>query len=230
MLFVTAIIRLVSKGPIVFKQERIGQGGRTFMCLKFRTMTVDGDTPSHEGHLRELMESDRPLVKMDRSGDPRIIPFGLVLRASGLDELPQIVNILKGEMSLVGPRPCLRYEYDRYQPWQKQRFDAVAGLTGLWQVSGKNRTTFDQMIHLDLDYCRRQSLWLDCKIILLTFPALWIEMRDLRRGPGAAGRRRRLAPVAPLPSAGMKVSGGMAAAASFRSALPGHAARVNMRS
>jgi lipopolysaccharide/colanic/teichoic acid biosynthesis glycosyltransferase len=228
MLCVAVIIRLVSRGPIVFKQERIGQGGCGFMCLKFRTMVVGNGDPAHEGHLLDLMGSDRPLAKMDRIGDPRIIPFGVMLRASGLDELPQMVNILKGEMSIVGPRPCLRYEYDRYLPWQKQRFDAVAGLTGLWQVSGKNRTTFEEMIRLDLDYCRRQSVWLDFKIMLLTFPALWIELRD---GHRCARALRRASPRAlgPLRAAGVRGGGQTAAATSLRRALASHGSNLNPR-
>jgi lipopolysaccharide/colanic/teichoic acid biosynthesis glycosyltransferase len=230
MLCVAVIIRLVSRGPIVFKQERIGQGGRGFMCLKFRTMVVGDDTPAHEGHLRDLMGSDRPLVKMDRIGDPRIIPFGVMLRASGLDELPQIVNILKGEMSIVGPRPCLRYEYDRYLPWQKQRFGAVAGLTGLWQVSGKNRTTFDQMIRLDLDYCRRQSAWLDFKIMLLTFPALWTELREAHRDGKALRRACRRAPAPALYAAGTRAAGRRpAVVTSLRRALASHRSHLNLR-
>ena len=101
------------------------------------------------------------------------------MRATGLDELPQLINVLRGEMSLVGPRPCIPYEYELYEPWQRRRFDAVPGLTGLWQVSGKNRTTFDQMIQLDIEYSERLSLWLDLKIILKTFPALWQQCLDL---------------------------------------------------
>ena len=99
------------------------------------------------------MDSNTPMTKMDSKGDPRIIPFGWLLRSSGLDELPQLINVLRGEMSLVGPRPCLPYEYDRYLPWQRERFAAVPGLTGLWQVSGKNRTTFVEMIQLDIKVC-----------------------------------------------------------------------------
>jgi lipopolysaccharide/colanic/teichoic acid biosynthesis glycosyltransferase len=229
MVCAAVIIRLVSRGPIMFKQERIGQGGRAFMCLKFRTMVVENDIPAHEGHLLELMGSDRPLVKMDRIGDPRIIPFGVMLRASGLDELPQIVNILRGEMSIVGPRPCLRYEYDRYLPWQKQRFEAVAGLTGQWQVSGKNRTTFDQMIRLDLDYCRRQSLWLDFRIMLLTFPALWIELRDAHRCAKGLRRASRRAPEPPLLAVGTRAGERTAAATSLRRALASHGGHLNLR-
>ena len=121
------------------------------------------------------------MTKMDARGDSRIIPFGRLLRASGLDELPQLINVLKGEMSLVGPRPCLPYEVEKYLPWQKERFDAVPGLTGLWQVCGKNRTTFTKMMQLDIEYARKKNLWLDLKIIFKTIPALLVQMRDLRQ-------------------------------------------------
>ena len=120
------------------------------------------------------------MVKLDEHKDPRLIPFGSILRASGLDELPQLFNVLRGEMSLVGPRPCIPYECEAYQAWHWQRFDAAPGLTGLWQVSGKNRTTFEQMVKLDVEYSRRLSLWLDLRIICKTLPALWRQYGDLQ--------------------------------------------------
>jgi lipopolysaccharide/colanic/teichoic acid biosynthesis glycosyltransferase len=177
---IAAIIRTVSTGPVIFKQERVGYLGRRFMCLKFRTMYAGVDTSAHQGHLNHLIGSDAPMIKMDAHGDSRIIPFGLLLRSSGLDELPQLINVLLGEMSLAGPRPCLPYEYDRYQPWQRERFNTVPGLTGLWQVSGKNRTTFAEMIRLDIEYAKNKNLWLDIKIIFKTPPALLIQMWDTR--------------------------------------------------
>ena len=180
-LFITLLIRSVSKGPVLFRQERVGYLGRRFMCFKFRTMFVNADTTMHQGHLQNLMNSNVPMMKMDSHGDPRIIPFGLFLRASGLDELPQLINVLRGEMSLVGPRPCLPYEYDKYLSWQKERFGTVPGLTGLWQVSGKNKTTFVEMIQLDIKYAKNKTLWWDLKIILLTVPALIIQMREARQ-------------------------------------------------
>jgi lipopolysaccharide/colanic/teichoic acid biosynthesis glycosyltransferase len=175
------LIRLVSTGPLLFKQERVGYRGSRFMCLKFRTMVCGAETQTHEGHLQQLMDSNQPMIKMDAKGDARIIPFGKLLRASGLDELPQLVNVLKGEMSLVGPRPCLAYEAARYLPWQLERFNAIPGLTGLWQVSGKNRTTFTRMIQLDIEYARTKSPWLDMKIIFKTVPALLRQLRDTRQ-------------------------------------------------
>ncbi len=131
------------------------------------------------------------MVKMDARGDSRLIPGGWLLRASGLDELPQLINILRGEMSLIGPRPCLPYEYQQYLPWQRARLDAIPGLTGLWQVSGKNRTTFEEMVLLDIKYAKTQSLGLDAKIALLTVPALLHQIRGWRGGAREANWRRR---------------------------------------
>jgi lipopolysaccharide/colanic/teichoic acid biosynthesis glycosyltransferase len=168
-----------SRGPVLFRQRRVGYKGRMFTCYKFRTMQVDADSESHRGHTRLLIRSDVPMTKLDARSDPRLIPFGAALRATGLDELPQIINIIRGEMSIVGPRPCIPYEYELYEPWQRRRFDAVPGVTGLWQVSGKNRTTFDQMIRLDIEYAERSSLWLDLKILLKTLPALCIQCLDI---------------------------------------------------
>lgn len=177
-LLTAGIIRLVSRGPVLFKQERIGRGGEKFLCFKFRTMFTGSNCVSHEGHLRRLIESNIPMTKMDTGGDKRIIPFGVMLRAAGLDELPQLINVLRGEMSIVGPRPCLPYEFKYYQTGQYERFSVVPGLTGLWQVSGKNRTTFREMIQLDIEYSRRRSLGLDLEIIFKTIPALLTQVLD----------------------------------------------------
>ena len=179
------VIRCVSTGPILFQQERVGYRGSRFMCLKFRTMFCGAETSTHQGHLQQLMSSDAPMIKMDAKGDKRIIPFGRLLRASGLDELPQLINVLKGEMSLVGPRPCLPYEAGQYLPWQKERFNTVPGLTGLWQVSGKNKTTFTKMIQLDIEYSRRKNLFLDLMIIVKTPLALLAQLLETRQ-PGKA--------------------------------------------
>jgi lipopolysaccharide/colanic/teichoic acid biosynthesis glycosyltransferase len=180
-LLVALLIRSGSCGPVLFMQERVGFRGKRFMCLKFRTMFVDADTATHQGHLLQLMNSNIPMTKMDSRGDPRIIPFGVLLRASGLDELPQLINVLRGEMSLVGPRPCLPYEYEQYLPWQRERFETTPGLTGLWQVSGKNKTTFMEMVVLDIMYAKCKTPWWDLKIILMTGPVLIMQMLDARR-------------------------------------------------
>ena len=188
MVLIGIFIRIVSTGPVLFKQERIGYLGERFLCYKFRTMHVNADTGIHQGHLDRLMNSDAPMIKMDSSGDPRIIRFGRLLRSSGLDELPQIINVLRGEMSLVGPRPCVSYEYEKYLPWQRERFNTVPGLTGLWQVSGKNKTTFTEMIQLDIRYARSKTLWLDLKIILMTIPTLLVQVWETRVQNKPAGR------------------------------------------
>jgi lipopolysaccharide/colanic/teichoic acid biosynthesis glycosyltransferase len=175
-----AAIKCASPGPVLFLSERVGYRGRRFICFKFRTMKVNADCDAHRRHLADLMKSDAPMVKMDAKGDPRLIPMGKLLRATGLDELPQLLNVLGGEMSLVGPRPCLPYEYESYLPEQKRRFDSLPGLTGLWQVSGKNKTTFSEMIALDIQYAAKKSLWLDLKIMARTIPAIFTQVRESR--------------------------------------------------
>jgi lipopolysaccharide/colanic/teichoic acid biosynthesis glycosyltransferase len=195
MLMIALAVRIGSAGPVLFAQERVGYLGKRFRCLKFRSMLVDADTTLHERHCTKLIASNLPMEKMDLQGDPRLIPGGWWLRASGLDELPQLINVLRGEMSLVGPRPCLPYECNRYLPWQKERFNTLPGLTGLWQVSGKNKTTFDEMMHLDIDYARNKSLWLDVKILLMTVPATIIEIKNTRRGRKSFVERAQLRAV-----------------------------------
>jgi exopolysaccharide production protein ExoY len=182
--------KLVSPGPILFKQERVGYKGNRFMCYKFRTMHVGADTKSHQTYLNSLQGSNAPMEKLDAKGDKRVIRGGWILRATGLDELPQIINVYRKEMSVVGPRPCIPYEFERYEPWQKNRFNAVPGLTGLWQVSGKNRTTFDEMIRLDIRYSETSAFSLDVKIILMTIPALVIQVADTRRARMAKAQTR----------------------------------------
>jgi lipopolysaccharide/colanic/teichoic acid biosynthesis glycosyltransferase len=192
---VALLVRCGSRGPIFFRQRRVGYKGREFTCYKFRTMKMDAATQLHCDHFRQLMEREVPMTKLDARNDPRLIPLGSALRATGLDELPQIINVLRGEMSFVGPRPCIPYEYEAYQPWQRRRFNAVPGLTGLWQVSGKNRTTFNEMIRLDIEYSERLSLWLDLKIIFLTLPALAQQCVDIR----TAKRQQAATPSAGTP-------------------------------
>lgn len=197
-LLIAAIIKVFSPGPVFFRQERVGYLGRRFLCFKFRTMIVNADTVVHQGHLQRLMNSDCPMTKLDNAGDSRLIPCGLFLRTLGLDELPQLLNVLLGEMSLVGPRPCLPYEYDKYLPRHRQRCATLPGLTGLWQTSGKNRTTFEEMIDLDVHYARNKSLLMDVKIIAMTIPALLSQAGDVRRSrkPALSSVRRGFKPRA----------------------------------
>lgn len=179
MAIVAVLIKCSSKGPVLFRQERVGLFGRRFTLFKFRTMIQGADTSGHERYVATLIDSNGPMTKLD-AGDKRLIPIGRLLRAAGLDELPQLINVAKGEMSLVGPRPCLPGEYKRFQPWQRERFHTLPGLTGLWQVSGKNRTTFNEMIEWDIEYKRTKSLWLDLKIMLKTIPAVMAQVKDAR--------------------------------------------------
>jgi lipopolysaccharide/colanic/teichoic acid biosynthesis glycosyltransferase len=171
-LLVALFIKVVSPGPVLYRQQRIGYMRKTFTFWKFRTMHVHSDTEKHRQHLRYLIETDTPMIKLDDGNDNRIIPFGKFLRYSCIDELPQLINVLKGDMSLVGPRPCLPYEAEKYLHWHARRFDTMPGMTGLWQVSGKNRMTFKEMIRLDIRYSRTMSLLLDTKILFLTGPAV----------------------------------------------------------
>jgi lipopolysaccharide/colanic/teichoic acid biosynthesis glycosyltransferase len=171
-LFIAVGIKAVSPGPVLFRQERVGYRRKRFMCSKFRTMKAGADTTAHQQHLQQLLRSDAPMAKMDAAGDPRLIPFGGMLRATGLDELPQLINVWRGEMSLVGPRPCTTCELACYHPRHYARFDTLPGLTGLWQVRGKNKTTFTEMINLDIYYARNKSLWMDLRIMAETFSTL----------------------------------------------------------
>jgi lipopolysaccharide/colanic/teichoic acid biosynthesis glycosyltransferase len=165
LLLISIFIVIVAPGPVLFKQARMGYLGRRFMCLKFRSMKVNAPTQSHQDYLQHLIHSNSPMKKLDDAHDARLIPLGRLMRACALDELPQLFNVLRGDMSLVGPRPCLAYEYETYQRWHKRRFDTVPGLTGLWQVSGKNKTSFGEMIRLDIAYERRRSFLFDLMIM-----------------------------------------------------------------
>jgi lipopolysaccharide/colanic/teichoic acid biosynthesis glycosyltransferase len=180
---IVAAIKLTSRGPVFFKQERVGRFGEGFQCLKFRSMTHNADATEHKEYLAKLIKGGgngadgEVMAKLD-AFNPQITPVGRVLRMSCLDELPQLINVLRGEMSLVGPRPCLPYEADEYKRWHRRRFDTVPGITGLWQVMGKNKTTFQQMIRYDIIYARNLSFWMDAKILFLTFPAIMAEVRQ----------------------------------------------------
>lgn len=157
--------------------------------LKFRTMRPDADGSVHQSHVADLVKSGAPLKKMDAKGDPRVFPLGRWLRSAGLDELPQFVNVLRGEMSLVGPRPCTPFEYDYLHDPHHRRFQTLPGLTGLWQVSGKNNTTFDEMIALDVRYASRMSPWLDLRIMFRTVPMLVGQVKEDRRASNGRGGR-----------------------------------------
>ncbi len=181
MLLISVGIKLVSPGPIFFRQTRIGYKGEPFTCFKFRSMQAGAEVSIHRDHLDRLIKENLPMTKIDDNGDPRVVRLGPLLRASGLDELPQFINVLKGEMSVVGPRPATIYEFQRYQPRHRNRLGALPGLTGLWQVSGKNSTTFEEMVRLDTSYARQCSLWLDLKIMARTFPLLLRQTREFLR-------------------------------------------------
>jgi lipopolysaccharide/colanic/teichoic acid biosynthesis glycosyltransferase len=169
-------IKIVSPGPVLFKQERLGRIGKPFILWKFRTMGSGADESVHKQHITQLIQVDKPLTKLDSYKDSRIIPLGNFLRKLCIDELPQLVNVLCGEMSLVGPRPDVLYSVQHYLPWETNRLDAIPGLTGLWQVSGKNRTTFKDMVRFDIRYARERSFWFDAKILLMTIPAVFAQV------------------------------------------------------
>ena len=169
MLIVAVAIKLEDiKGPILFSQERVGYLGKTFKMYKFRSMYVDAEQRLQE--LQHLNEQTGPVFKI--KDDPRITKVGKFIRKTSLDELPQLVNVLRGEMSIVGPRPALPREVKQYNAYQKQRLLVKPGITCIWQVSGRNNIGFDEWVELDLEYIKNQSLGLDIKLILQTIPAL----------------------------------------------------------
>ena len=178
LLAVAVLIKIVSPGPVLFRQDRVGYRGKVFTMWKFRTMHVNADATPHRDYVQGLIHNENIMTKLDTGKDRRIIPFGNLLRATGIDELPQLINVFFGDMSLVGPRPCLSYEVQEYSPWQMRRFDAVPGLTGLWQVSGKNRTTFKEMMRLDIGYAKKRAFLLDMMIFLKTIPAIAMQVAD----------------------------------------------------
>jgi lipopolysaccharide/colanic/teichoic acid biosynthesis glycosyltransferase len=177
MLVIAFIIKLTSEGPVFFEQERLGQFGARFKCLKFRTMYTNCDAKIHREYVQKFIAgnakqaqdatSNKTLYKL--TADPRVTAIGRILRKTSLDEFPQFWNVLRGEMSLVGPRPPVPYEFEVYDVWHRRRvLELKPGITGLWQVSGRNRTRFDEMVRLDLRYSQEWSLWLDIKIIFAT--------------------------------------------------------------
>jgi lipopolysaccharide/colanic/teichoic acid biosynthesis glycosyltransferase len=177
MIALVVAVRLTSRGPAVFRQERLGQGARPFTLLKFRTMYAGTDDAVHRTYVTQLLTNEAPaaggsngLFKLE--ADPRITPIGRWLRRTSLDELPQLVNVLRGEMSLVGPRPALAWEAELYRESDHQRFDVLPGITGLWQVSGRSRLSMREALALDAEYVRRRSLWLDLMILARTIPTV----------------------------------------------------------
>ncbi len=178
-LVIALLIRLDSRGPVLYRQERVGMDGRVFLFLKFRTMRTDADDREHREYQRRLIQGQpdtnlgdtkRPVYKLH--ADPRVTRVGRVLRRLSLDEMPQLLNVLRGDMSIVGPRPPIPYEVEAYAHWHRKRLDMKPGLTGLWQVSGRNRLTFDEMVRLDLFYIENWSLLLDLRILLKTLPVV----------------------------------------------------------
>jgi lipopolysaccharide/colanic/teichoic acid biosynthesis glycosyltransferase len=174
---IAAAIKLTSRGPILFRQQRIGEHGTPFTFLKFRSMYLNNDSSEHKEYVRKLIAGQAAKQRTNGSGegvfkltnDPRITPAGNFLRRTSLDELPQFLNVLRGDMSLVGPRPPVPYEVEAYATWHRRRLlEAKPGITGLWQVEGRSRVGFDDMVRLDLRYARQCSPWLDLKILMQT--------------------------------------------------------------
>ena len=175
---IAALVKLTSQGPVIFRQERLGQFGKSFMFYKFRTMHLDNDSKIHHEFMKKIInggsgssvEGSNSVGRVYKmTDDPRITKIGKILRGLSLDELPQFINVLKGDMSLVGPRPPIAYEYLEYDLWHRRRLlEAKPGITGLWQVSGRSRIRFDDMVRLDLRYARTWSPWLDMKIVART--------------------------------------------------------------
>jgi lipopolysaccharide/colanic/teichoic acid biosynthesis glycosyltransferase len=177
LLAIALAIKATSKGPVLFKQQRVGQHGKFFTFLKFRSMYVNNDHFVHQKFVTELISSDKRQESANKSGeglykiknDKRVTWVGKILRRTSLDELPQLLNVLTGEMSLVGPRPAIPYELAAYQTWHRRRvLEAKPGITGVWQVTGRSRVKFDDMVRMDLRYAMSWSPWLDLKILLLT--------------------------------------------------------------
>ena len=166
-------IKLYSPGPVFYYQKRIGKDGKPFRMIKFRSMRVNADTTPHKEYVQSLIRQNtrpRDLGKdtLKLEADPRITGLGKILRSFGLDELPQLINVLRGEMSIVGPRPSLDYELEVYEDWHKKRLAVLPGITGVWQVTAHNSVSFNEMVQIDLDYIQKANLWLDLKVMLLT--------------------------------------------------------------
>jgi lipopolysaccharide/colanic/teichoic acid biosynthesis glycosyltransferase len=190
MLLIAVLIKIDSRGPIFFVQKRVGARRRysngqvvweitTFNMMKFRSMFQDAEQSLHQEYIKAYVEGRENLAQTEGDEsihklqyDPRITRVGRIIRKTSMDELPQLFNVLKGEMSLVGPRPVPTYEFESYQPWHRERMNALPGISGLWQVTARCQVPFNEQIQLDVDYVRRQSLWLDISILLRTIPAV----------------------------------------------------------
>lgn len=189
MVLVAILIKLDSPGPVFFRQDRISVRQRrtnnhitywqkyTFRCYKFRTMVCNADPSLHKSYIKALINNDCESMAAIQAGDnqvrklthdPRITRLGKILRKSSIDEIPQFINVLKGEMSLVGPRPAIPYEVEMYKPWHYRRLEAKPGITGLWQVTARSTCDFDEIVKLDIQYIEKQSIWLDLKILFKT--------------------------------------------------------------
>jgi len=178
-LAVAAGIKLSSKGPVIFKQRRFGKNGRAFDFYKFRSMHVGNSDSLHKNYVQDFIKKNGQCqiedIKVFKiTDDPRIFKFGKFIRKTSIDEFPQFFNVLKGDMSLVGPRPCLDYEWECYEEWHKNRLNILPGCTGLWQALGRSSVTFEEMVILDLYYISNMTLWLDLKIVLQTFPVIFL--------------------------------------------------------
>ena len=184
LLLIMLAIKIGSPGPVFCKQMRLGERGEPFTFYKFRSMYVNTDDVEHRSYVKNLIKAGNP-YEIDENGKPlfkisddgRVTRVGKLIRKYSVDEFPQLFNVLRGEMSLVGPRPPLPHEYKDYSNWHKKRLDGIPGITGLWQVSGKNRIPFEEMVKLDIHYLKNWSLWLDLKIILRTIPVM-LDGRD----------------------------------------------------
>jgi exopolysaccharide production protein ExoY len=171
-LFAAVLIRIASPGPIFFRQDRVGYRGRRFKLYKFRTMHVTADVTTHQTHFAELVRSNVPMHKLDTRGDRRLVPGGWLLRATGMDELPQIINVLRGEMSLVGPRPIVLGEVERYGRYIEKYYAVRPGITGLWQIGGRNNVSYRRRVALDVTYARNRSTLLNVRILIWTIPSV----------------------------------------------------------
>ena len=182
-LLIAALIKATSRGPVLYRTITLGIGGRPFMIYKFRTMRVDSSEALHREWITRYVLDDQPFTVRESTngavkpvykvvGDPRVTRFGTLLRRSGLDEVPQFVNVLRGEMSVVGPRSPRPFEYEHYDAWAKQRVNVLPGITGLYQVTARSTASFTEMVALDLEYSRRRSCGLDLSIMVRTIPVM----------------------------------------------------------